>query len=89
MDAKLFLKNNLSCLVHSLNPTNTQREMYVACLLGNYSNSSKNNPGKAIFTLPKNECARKAWIAALNRKEGISVQSQHANVKSTIRRALF
>ena len=30
---------------------------------------------KNLFTLPKNECTRKAWIAVLNRKEGTSVQS--------------
>ena len=39
--------------------------------------------------LQKNEFTRKVWIAGLNRKEGTSVQSQHTNVKSTLRRALF
>ena len=33
------------------------------------SNSSKYNPEKTFFTLLKNECTRKAWIAAINRKE--------------------
>ena len=35
MDAKLFLKNNMSCLVR------------------NYSKSSKENPEKTLFTIPK------------------------------------
>ena len=30
-----------------------------------------------LFTLPKSEGTRKAWITALNRKEDIPVQSQH------------
>ena len=30
----------------------------------NISNYSKNNPGKTLFILPKNECTKKAWIAA-------------------------
>ena len=29
----------------------------------NRSDSSKNNPGKTFFILPKNECTRKAWMA--------------------------
>ena len=40
-----------------------------------------------LVTLLKNECTKKAWIAALNQKEDISVQSQLTNVKSTLRRA--
>ena len=52
-------------------------------------NSSKNNPKQTLFTLPKNECTRKAWIIALSQKDGTSVQSQHTNFKSTLRRALF
>ena len=59
------------------------------CTACNCSNSSKNNPDKTFFILPKNECTRKAWIAALNQKVGTSVQSQHTNVKSTLRRARF
>ena len=60
------------------------------CAAYNCSNSSKNNPEKALFTLPKNVRARKAWIAALKRKEDISVQSQqYINVKSTLRKVLF
>ena len=39
------------------------------CANCNCSNSSKNNPDKTCFTLPKNECTRKAWIPAINRKE--------------------
>ena len=34
------------------------------------SNSSKNDSGKTFSILPKNESTRKAWIAAINRKEG-------------------
>ena len=45
MNAKLFLKNNMSW-----------------CVAYNCSYSSKNNPGKTFFILPKNECTRKAWI---------------------------
>ena len=52
MNAKLFLKNNMSW-----------------CVAYNCSNSSKNNPDKTIFILPKNECTRKAWKAAINWKE--------------------
>ena len=52
-------------------------------------NSSKKNPKQTLFTLPKNECTRKAWITALSQKDGTSVQSQHTNFKSTLRRALF
>ena len=40
------------------------------CAAYNCSNSSKNNSEKTFFTLPKNECTRKAWIAAMNREEG-------------------
>ena len=60
------------------------------CRLGyNCCNTSKNNPEKILFTtLLENECTRKAWIAVLNQKEGTSVQSQHTNVKSALRRAL-
>ena len=58
------------------------------CASYNCSNSGKNNFEKTLFTLPKNECTRKALVAALNRKEGSFVQSQHTNVKSTLRRAL-
>ena len=36
----------------------------------NCSSSSKNNPWKTNFILPKNDCTRKAWITAINRKEG-------------------
>ena len=43
---------------------------------------------KALFTLLKNKCTRKAWIAAFNQTEGTSEQSQHTNVKLTLRRAL-
>ena len=31
--------------------------------------AGKNNPKKTAFILHKNECTRKAWIAAINRKE--------------------
>ena len=55
----------------------------------NCSNSSKNNSEKTVFTFPKNECNRKAWVAALNQNEGTPVQSQRINVKSTLRKALF
>ena len=55
----------------------------------NCSNSSKNNREKNLFTLSKNECTRKTWITALNRKEGTPVQDQHTNVKSTFHRVLF
>ena len=34
------------------------------------SDSSKINPNKACFILPKRECTKKAWIAAINQKEG-------------------
>ena len=61
----------------------------VWCAAYNWSNSSKNNPEKTLFTLPKNEYTRKARIVALNRKEGTSVQSQHTNNKSALLRALF
>ena len=61
----------------------------VWCAAYNCSNSSKNNPGKTLFTLPKNEYTRKGSMAVLNQKEGTSVQSQHTNVKSTFHRALF
>ena len=44
---------------------------------------------KTVFTFPKNECNRKAWIAALNQNEGTPVQSQRINVKSTLRKVLF
>ena len=40
------------------------------CTAYDCSNSSENNPGKIFFILPKNECTRKAWIAAINQKEG-------------------
>ena len=59
------------------------------CAAYNCSNSSKNNPEKTLFTLPKNESNRKADIPPLNRKEETPVQSQYTNVKSTLRRALF
>ena len=39
------------------------------CAAYDCSNSSKNNPGKTFFILPKNECTRKAWIVVINRKE--------------------
>ena len=45
------------------------------CEAYNCSNSSKINLEKTLFTLPKNEYTRKEWIAALNQKEGTSVQS--------------
>ena len=35
----------------------------------NCSSSSKNNPDKTFFILPKNECTRKAWITVINWKE--------------------
>ena len=50
------------------------------CVAYKCSNSSKSNPEKTIFTLPKNEYTRKAWIAVLKRKEGSPVQSQHTNI---------
>ena len=53
----------------------------------NYSKSTRNE--KILFTLQKNHCTRKAWIAALNGKEDTSVQSQQNNVKLTLRRGLF
>ena len=34
------------------------------CAAYDCSNSSKNNPDKTFFVLPKNDCTRKAWIAA-------------------------
>ena len=40
------------------------------CAAYNYSNSSKNNPDKTFFILPKNDCTKKACIAAMNRKKG-------------------
>ena len=40
------------------------------CAADNCSKSSKNNPSKTLFILPKNECKRKTWIAVINRKEG-------------------
>ena len=51
--------------------------------------TSKSNPEKTLFTLPKNECTGNALITGLNQKEGTSVQSQDTNVKSTIHKALF
>ena len=42
----------------------------LCCAAYNCSNSSKNHPGKTLFILSKNECTRKAWIAAINRNEG-------------------
>ena len=35
------------------------------CTAYKCSNSSKNKPEKNFFILPKNECNRKAWIAAV------------------------
>ena len=35
------------------------------CAAYGCSNSSKNNPGKTFFLLPKNECTRKVLIAAI------------------------
>ena len=52
MNAKLFLKNNMSW-----------SGAY------NCSNSSKNNPEKTFFILPRNERTRKAWIAVINLKK--------------------
>ena len=40
------------------------------CAAYNCSNCSKNNPDKTFFILPKNKFTRKAWIAAIDRKEG-------------------
>ena len=40
------------------------------CAAYDCSNSSKNNPGKTFFILPKNECTRKARIAVIKRKDG-------------------
>ena len=39
------------------------------CATYNCSNSSKNNPDKTCFILPKRECTKIAWIAAVNQKE--------------------
>ena len=55
MNAKLFLKNNM---------------WLFSCTAYNCSNSNKNNPGKTFFILPKYDCTRKVWIAAIKRKEG-------------------
>ena len=55
----------------------------------NCSNSSRNNPEKTLFTLPKSECTRKAQISTLNQKKDTPVQSQYTNIKSTLHRGLF
>ena len=55
----------------------------------NCSTSSKYNPEKALFTLLKNEHTMKAWMAALNQKEGTTVQIQKISIKLTLHRALF
>ena len=34
------------------------------------SDSKKNNPGKTLFIFSKNECTKKACLAAINWKEG-------------------
>ena len=39
------------------------------CAAYNCSNSCKNMLDKSFFIFPKNECTRKAWITAINRKE--------------------
>ena len=54
----------------------------------NCSTSSKYNPEKALFTLLKNEHTMKAWMAALNQKEGTTVQIQKISIKLTLHRAL-
>ena len=74
MNAKPFLKNNMP-----------QYAPY------NCSNSSKDNPEKkTMVTLPKNQYTRKAWIVALNRKEGTPMKDQDTSVKSTTHcRVLF
>ena len=48
---------------------NAEKNTMSWCVAYIYSNSSKNNPGKTFFILPKNECTRKAWIVVINRKE--------------------
>ena len=55
----------------------------------NCSTSSKYNPEKTLFTLLKNEHTMKAWMAALNQKEGTTVQIQKISIKLTLHRALF
>ena len=39
------------------------------CVAYNCINSSKNNPDKTFFILPKNDCTDKAWTAAINQKQ--------------------
>ena len=51
------------------------------CTAYNCSNSSKNNSDKTFFILSKREYTRKAWIAAINRKEG--------TLRTTLHKALF
>ena len=56
-------------------------ECLALCAAYNCNKSSKNNPEKTLFTIPKNKHTRKAWIAVLNQEEGTSVQSQqHINI---------
>ena len=66
-----------------------QEQNALLCVAYNCSNPSKNNHEKTLFIIPKSEYTRKAYIPALNRKKRTPVQSQHTNVKSTPRRALF
>ena len=68
MNAKLFLKSNMPWCA-----------AYYNC-----SNACKNKPVKALFILPKNECTRKAWIAAISRQEGTLPRNDYLYFDSSI-----
>ena len=48
----------------------------------NCSSSSKNNPGQTFLILPKNTSTRKAWIPAINRKEGTLLKNVYFMLRS-------